>query len=558
MSKSGNYIVAVVCLLLTAALPALAKVDAQVDRGQVYLGDSLRLTLTSDDGEDVGDTDLEPILQDFEILERSTSSNFSLVNGKRTSTRELRLELTPRRTGELRIPPLDVDGQRTRELRVIVSEAPELDTGGQTVIFEAEVDRTSVYVQGQLILTLRLSQAINLDGRSITEFELDNAFVKQLEQNSFQRRIDGRPWLIHEVRYAIFPEQSGTLEIPAQTFSGRIREARRSPFDMGRGRLIRRNSEPIAVTVIPRPDEYPDTTWLPARRVDLIEEWSAPPEQLKAGESVTRTVRIVGEGLQGAQLPPVLFTPVDGLKFYPDQPQISDREVTSGLQGVRTDSAAIVPTRAGNFEIPELRVPWWDTQREQLRYAVLPGRTLQVAAAPGTAGAGAAAPAIPAVPAAAPDAGTGNASATLWQVIALVSAAGWLATLVALWHLYRTTRPVAVRRSRRADAGERDAFRAALAACKENDARRARDTCIRWAATQMDAPHLATLDAVAAYFDDAGLGRELAMLDKSLYAADGPAWRGDGLARCLQSVRAARQRATGKRGAELALYPDPA
>ena len=36
-----------------------------------------------------------------------------------------------------------------------------------TVLFEAEIDREQVYVQGQLLLTLRVQQAVNLDARSI-------------------------------------------------------------------------------------------------------------------------------------------------------------------------------------------------------------------------------------------------------------------------------------------------------------------------------------------------------------------------------------------------------
>ncbi len=553
MTRSGNCIAALTCLLLAMAVPAWAAVDAQVDRGQVYLGDSVRLTLTATDGEDVKEANLDSISRDFEILGRSSSSNISIVNGKRSSTKELRLELTPRRTGELRIPSLDIDGQRTRELRILVSEPPELAASDRVVIFEAEVDRDAVYVQGQLILTLRLSQAINLDSRSISELEIDNAFVKTLEQSSFQRRIDGRPWLVHEVRYAIFPEQSGTLEIPAQTFSGRVREARRTLFDTNRGRLVRRQSEPITVTVEQRPGEYPDATWLPARRVDLIEEWSVPPEQLKAGESATRTVRIVGEGLQGAQLPPVPFTPLDGIKFYPDQPQISDREVTSGLQGVRTDSTAVVPTREGVFEIPELRVPWWDTEREQLRYAVLPARTLN------------ALPSADSPPAiATPDptsiattdasvAGGGTAS-IIWQVVALVSSIGWIATLIALWRMRGSPRKAEGLKATN-EPREREAFKELLAACKANDAARTREAAIRWAQAQKDTPYVTTLSAVAAYFEDPEFGRELAALDSKLYAADSVSWRGEELAQRANTVRGTQRARHSKGESNLALYP---
>ena len=55
------------------------------------------------------------------------------------------------------------------------------------MLFSAELDRDSVYVQQQVLLTLRIQQAIALDDRSVTELKLDGAFVKPLGQNSFQR-----------------------------------------------------------------------------------------------------------------------------------------------------------------------------------------------------------------------------------------------------------------------------------------------------------------------------------------------------------------------------------
>jgi len=300
-------------VLILGSAVSHAAVNASLDRDRVAMGDTMRLTITVTGNEEINSTDLRPLLADFEILRRSTSSNTSISNGRRTHVKQLLLDITPRREGTLKIPPMRVGQSATNMLLVSVSPAPDSIAGGKTVLFEAEVDSDSTYVQGQVILTLRVQQAVNLDGRSITELQLDNAFVKPLEQNSFQRTIDGRPWLVHEVRYAIFPEHSGTLEIPAQTFSAREGQARRGFFDLGGGgRQLRRSTEPLTIEVLPRPETFPAGTWLPARKLTLEESWSTAPEQLRAGESATRTIRILGEGLQGAQLPPVMFPATEG------------------------------------------------------------------------------------------------------------------------------------------------------------------------------------------------------------------------------------------------------
>jgi len=559
MKPIGKVLVALCTLaMLLGSMGSLAEVRATLDRDRVAMGDTLRLTITVTENEEISSTDLRPLLGDFEILQRSTSSNTSINNGRRTHTKQLLVDITPRRQGTLKIPPMRVGRSATNMLLVAVSPAPDSVTGGQTVLFETEVDRGTVYVQGQVILTLRLQQAINLDGRSITELKLDNAFVRPLEQNSFQRTMDGKQWLVHEVRYAIFPEQSGTLEIPAQTFSARESQGRRGFFDLGSGgRQLRRSTEPVTIQVMPRPDTFPGSTWLPARNLALEESWSTPPEQLRAGESATRSIRIVGEGLQGAQLPPVLFTPTDGLKYYPDQPVINDTEVATGLLGARQDSAAVVPIRAGSWTIPEIRIPWWDIESGEVRYAVLPGREINVAAAdPTTVTALVPAPAIDIGTTATPTAITqavDSPASGQWQVLAAVSSAGWLLTLAYL--AWSRRRPMTPQPARTENPSEKRVFKQLLAACASGSALHARQALVEWSAQLFPQVNVVSLSQVASVFTDESLNAQIAALDASLYSQTNANWEGAALADCARRLRNQHQAEAGRQQQELTLYP---
>ncbi len=170
-------------VLLAALVAQLAQgaVEATVDRTRIAMGDTLQLVISAtEDDEELADIKLDGLLRDWELLSRSTRSNTTIVNGKRNHERQLQLEITPRREGALTIPAFQVGAGRTREVLVEVGAAPKIDPGAEHVLFEASVDRESVYVQGQLLLTLRLQQAVNLDGRSISDLELPGAFVVPL------------------------------------------------------------------------------------------------------------------------------------------------------------------------------------------------------------------------------------------------------------------------------------------------------------------------------------------------------------------------------------------
>lgn len=561
MKPIGKYIGALVLLACVFSTGnTLAAVTASVDRDRVAMGDTVRLTITATENEETSNTDLRPLLADFEVLQRSTSSNTSIVNGRRTHTRQILIDISPRREGTLKIPPMRVGNTDTNMLLIAVAPAPASQGGDQTVVFQAELDADSVYVQGQVILTLRLQQAINLDNRSITELQLDNAFVKPLEQQSFQRTIDGRPWLVHELRYAIFPEQSGTLEIPVQTFSARESSPRRSLFDSNRGgRQLRRSTEALQIEVLPRATEFSGDTWLPARSITLEESWSTPPEQLRAGESATRTIVIKGEGLQGAQLPPILLPPTDGLKFYPDQPVISEAEVGSGLLGSRQDSAAVVPTRAGTWTIAEVRIPWWDTQARKLRYAVLPQRTLNVAAAD---------PQGITRPLVMPQTASDQAAITIqgdtalpgdsgpWKIVAALSSLGWLLTLLALLWLWLRRRHTAEPSPVTVDnPGEKQALKQLLAACVADSPDSARQWLVAWANALFTEQNVVSATQLSGLFSDVELDTELARLDAALYREGEQQWRGSELASTVRRLRKQHASNKGKPEQQLRLYP---
>ncbi|MEM1402901.1 MAG: BatD family protein [Pseudomonadota bacterium] len=551
-AKSGNHVsMALVCLTLTLmlgqAVPAQAALTAALDRYRIAMGDTVRLTLKSDDESDPGDADLSALQRDFEVLQRSSSVSSRIVYGQRKQTRELLLEITPRREGSLVIPPFVVAGKRSEALAVDVGPEPEPLAAEEVVIFEAEVDATSVYVQGQILLTLRVQQAVNLDSRSITELQLENAYVETLGQNSFQRTIDGRPWLVHEIRYAIFPESSGTLSVPKQLFSGRLASGRRSLFDTRpAGRLIRRESDAIDVAVLPRPTNYPKGTWLPASRLTIEEQWSAPLQELRIGDSVTRTVTVTGDGLMGAQLPPFEGGDLGALRAYPDQPVINSVNGERGVTGIRTDSVALVAVAEGEYEVPAVEIPWWDTETDSLQIARLPARRLTVLPAIN------AAPEVATRVDAAPPVETTVVTSTsvAWPIIAFACGLGWLLTGSLLWREKRRVNPGAPGPKEPVETSA--TLKAVLNACGKNDAPAARQALGRWVSSEFPGQHLGKwlIDQAS----DA-LSKEVGELDLALYGqgTDKP-WDGSALASALKALSRSNSRTDRGRGDLPALY----
>ena len=545
----GLWLWSALCLLLS--MPTTARITAEVDRTNIAMGETLRLTLTADAGERPDQISLDQLEIDFEILQRSSSTSARLIGGEQNITRTLEIELSPLREGVLTIPAFNTGGRRTTPTAVKVSPEPEYALAEELVTFDATVDNTEVYVQAQVILTITLQQAINLDNRAVSDVDIPDTYQEALEQKSFQRRSGGRLWQVTELRYALFPQKSGDLLIPAIAFSGRELLPGRSLLGARLGRRIAIKSDPINIRVKPVPATFPGDVWLPAQQLSLTSRWSAAPEQLSTGDSTTRTLEITAQGLQGSQLPPVTSLGgtggIKGLRFYPDKETIEQREIPLGLEGYRLQSEALVSSEAGNWTLPERTIPWWNTKTDTLEFARLPEERIRVTdllAPKDSANSDIATTPVLTE-------GT-TVSRRLWQMSA---ATGWLLAAILgalLWLRRRDAKANPPHGQADIDAQKTQHLMSVRKACSTNDPVAARLAVLTWGHKRFDDSSPNTLNEIAARVGG-DLAVELRAIDTLLFSKESnPSWQGAKLFKLLKNYDAGT---ASKEVTELRLYP---
>ena len=103
---------------------------------------------------------------------------------------------------------------------------------------------------------------------------------------------------------------------------------------------------------------------------------------MEIGDSTTRTLTLAAEGLLSSQLPSITSmsdsSKITGIRVYPDQESSDQIERTEGFLGQRTRSEALVASGSGSWTLPEVRVPWWNTETDSLQFAILPSTTITV------------------------------------------------------------------------------------------------------------------------------------------------------------------------------------
>lgn len=536
-------------LLLSLSLPALGELSASVDRREIALGETLRLTLMGNAGEQPAEIDLTPLNRDWEILSRSSATNASFINGSNQITRTLEMELAPLREGTLSIPVLTSGGRRTTPIAIRVNPEPVIAPGDALVLFEASVDQPAVYVQAELILTVTLQQAINLDGGEISAFDIPDAVVEPLERRSFQRRLGNRTWLVTELRYAVYPQKSGSLKVPAIGFTAREVQPGRSLLGARLGRRLRIASEPIDIEVKPVPDGFPGEVWLPARGLTLEESWSVEPDGLAVGDSTTRTLTLVADGLQGSQLPPLNSLQgapdIPELRFYPDQEAIDQTEILRGLRGSRVQSEALVARASGSWSLPEIRIPWWNTETNTLSYATLPARSVAVRSA-------APAAILPDATLLSPGSEPASMPAWLWSV----AGSGWLVAAMFLWLFLKARAKAQTPSSDRPAGPSEPSVRQAMVhirrALEQQDPGALRQAVLQWGVGH----HGKRFSSLAELAEESSeqLATVLKDLDRALYSADSESTASEKLMSALRD-EPAPEHARSLRNTPLTLYP---
>ncbi|MCE3251419.1 MAG: hypothetical protein K0Q67_429 [Cellvibrio sp.] len=369
-------------LMITGLHVYAGNLTASVDRDTLGLEETFTLTLRYDEQINAN-PDYELLQKDFDILNTQSGTQMSIINGNMEASTEWKIALAPKRIGTLLIPSFTIDGAISDAIEMTIegkSKSPKNPDNNVTV--EIETSKDTGYVQEQIIATLRLYTTVGLNGIDLQPLQVKDALVVQLDEKQYQTKINGRPGAVVETRYAIFPQQSGELIIPSVLYQVSVNSGQRDLWDRFYGNsqnnILRLRTDEQRINVLPAPGSVAPGEWLPASQVSLSEHWSESIDSLKIGEPVTRSITIKTEGLTASQIHPLQLDPVDGLTFYNDQAQNDDQKSASGVTGSRIETIAIVPTKAGHFTLPEIKVNWWDTQSNSMRTATLPAVNLTV------------------------------------------------------------------------------------------------------------------------------------------------------------------------------------
>ena len=341
-TSPGNYKYKIVLMLvfLTALLQPCSllagevSVSARVDKNDITLDDYILLRLSVKGTRDKPNL---PEMPAFNGQSRGSSSQVSIVNGQMSSTIEYNYLLYPKRTGSFTIGSfyLNDKGRRVKsnEIRINVKKSSSSDSPSKDVFVVAEVDNERPYVNGQIVYVFKFFRAVKIADASLTDTPSFEGFIKEDlgKESQYQTIINGRQYVVTEIKYALFPTKSGVFEISSSTLKCSLVVQKRrnrnqfnnSFFDdsiFGYSETVPKvlRTDPVKVMVQPLP-----VAGKPEGFKGLVGNFgmisSLSSKKVEKGESVTLTINVSGTGnLKNNQN--IEVSGLQNFKVYDDKP----------------------------------------------------------------------------------------------------------------------------------------------------------------------------------------------------------------------------------------------
>jgi hypothetical protein len=251
-------------------------------------------------------------------------------------------------------------------------DEPQVPASNTDLFVRATLDKNDVVVGEQVTYALHIYARLDLSSvDSAKPPKLDGFFSADLKVPTTlvpqQRVISGVPYREYLLRSrALFPLKAGTMEIePA--------EAEITTGIFFAGQRVSRKSNPLTLKVraLPAGGNGSSTVgqWRLSREVSQTHVALGDPLQVK--------LHVDGSGnLQGVSAP-ALKAPAGFKTFDPETRDTTETRDTA-LLGHRTIEYTLVPQQTGTFELPPLKLDYYDPQAKAWKVSEVEGVTVTV------------------------------------------------------------------------------------------------------------------------------------------------------------------------------------
>jgi len=378
-----KHILLITVILFLCFQPLFAQevsIEASVDKDTVHLDETFTLTIVLRGGAELNvTTNIEmPELDDFEIINQSRNTVFSIIPGQAETTQTLQYVLQPFKGGKFVIDSIEFhSGGKTVKSNPIeitvdstVSPTASVPTyvpprsyqlpdkysyyDDKDMWTEQLVDIENPYVNEQITLTFKFYYRNNISGEAQYQPPDTTGFkLVELHKSSISstETINGIEYNVDYVKLALFPVSAGDKTIGETLLN--------VPVDFFDYKTLKSNKSNVHVRSLPdkgRPSSFSGAVgeFMIYARLDR--------EEVEINQPVSLELTVEGFGNVDSIGQPVLAG-INGFKVYPSGSS-SDSNVKDNLvYSQKKFKYVLMPVKTGIVDIPEINYAYFNSKK---------------------------------------------------------------------------------------------------------------------------------------------------------------------------------------------------
>lgn len=337
--------------------------------------------------EDKKDYDLEGI-ENFEILSRSSQSNYSIINGKKSSSKSDIYQLIPLKKGKLDLQVKTTKGQEVSNkltLNIQDSVAPAQTPANKSVAFETNLKNNATYYFGEKIpFYENFLSAVQIGSLGYVTLPEFNSFsVKDItprdSNGQYARKFftDKNGNTIAQITLyegILMPDSSGEKKINL----GKIgyTQMMDNDFFFSRGSQTRYlGGGTIELNILPLPQERPvgfqNVVGTPAI------EYNWNKDKINYGDSVVLNISISGN-VNLDTLDKIFTEQLQDFNIFENSKGFNEEVKNGKYNAVKNFEIAFIPKTTGKLKTPEVSIPYFNTKTKKFEEMTIPSKEITV------------------------------------------------------------------------------------------------------------------------------------------------------------------------------------
>ena len=376
----------IVSLLLFLLISVLTFTEATLDvnntNPRVNEPIALNVEFTNSDREDYTIEGLD----NFKVLSKGVQRSYTIVNGKKSSTILDKYTLLPIKEGTFTLQ-LKGGKETSNPLEIIVSKEAKVSNVNisDKISLKTEPKNNQEYYFGEkipfeekLLTTVPISDMKYVDPPVFNNFSVKDIFPTEQNRRYPEKTFttpQGKQGLELTLQQSILqPNSSGEKTIK----SAHIAVVENNNNDMwyyGRQPVVYLGGKEIKLNILPLPTNQP--TGFQNVVGKLKGEFSWNRDEVNIGESILLTLKLYGD-VNLDTLEKIIPFDIAGFNIFESVKSSSEKIINGKYYSEKTFEIAFIPRTTNEKAIPEIKIPYFDTESKNYKYFTIPSKSLKV------------------------------------------------------------------------------------------------------------------------------------------------------------------------------------